>query len=169
MDLLEDLEMSLLNFNFVMIYIICKMLILLKNHMNYLKDTIFECFFKQYSRLLFKRKYFFSQHIMMESLSLKEENIIKDIKNLFRLKKEINCADIKDIRNVFKLEKEAKAIKDIILRDIKNLFEHEEEENYYKLVRESNFWSNNYIGYKSNGDTNKTLSVAEYLIQLDHI
>ena len=30
----------------------------------------------------------------MESLSLKEENIIKDIKNLFRLKKEINCADI---------------------------------------------------------------------------
>ena len=32
---------------------------------------------------------------------------------------------IKDIRNLFRLEKEIKAIKDRILRDIKNLLEHE--------------------------------------------
>ena len=96
----------------------------------------------------------------MESLSLEEENIIKDIRNLFRLKKEQNYTAIKDIRNLFRQEKETKAIKDRILRDIKNLFEHEkEEENYYKPVRVSNFWSNNYIEYKSNGDRNKTLSV----------
>ena len=51
---------------------------------------------------------------MMENPSPEEENIIKDIRNLFRLKKE------------------TKAIKDRILWDIKNLFEHEkEEENYY--------------------------------------
>ena len=31
----------------------------------------------------------------MESLSLEEENIIKDIINLFRLKKELNAAAIK--------------------------------------------------------------------------
>ena len=100
----------------------------------------------------------------MESLSLEEENIIKDIRNLFRLKKEQNYTAIKDIRNLFRQEKETKAIKDRILRDIKNLFEHEkEEENYYKPVRVSNFWSNNYIEYKSNGDRNKTLSVEEYL------
>ena len=42
----------------------------------------------------------------MESLSLEEENIIKDIKNLLRLKKELNHTAIKDIRNLFKLEKE---------------------------------------------------------------
>ena len=53
MDLLEDLKMSLLNFSFVMIYIIHKILVLLKNHLNYLKDNIFECFFKKYNRLLF--------------------------------------------------------------------------------------------------------------------
>ena len=53
MDLLEDLRMSLLNFNFVMIYTIHKILVLLKNHLNYLKDNIFECFFKKYNRLLF--------------------------------------------------------------------------------------------------------------------
>ena len=53
MDLLEDLKMSLLNFSFVMIYIIHKILALLKNHLNYLKDNIFECFFKKYNRLLF--------------------------------------------------------------------------------------------------------------------
>ena len=37
MDLLEDLRMSLLNFSSVMIYIIHKMLVLLKIHLNYLK------------------------------------------------------------------------------------------------------------------------------------
>ena len=44
MDLLEDLRILLLNFGFVIIYIIHKMLILLKYHLNYLKDNIFECF-----------------------------------------------------------------------------------------------------------------------------
>ena len=41
-------------------------------------------------------------------------------------------------------------------------FEHEEED-YYKPVRVSNFWGNNYIEYKRNGDRNKTLSFEEYL------
>ena len=98
----------------------------------------------------------------MESLSFEEENIIKDKRNLFRLKKELNYSAIKDIRNLFRLEKEIKANKDRIPSDIKNLFEHEEE-NYYKPVRVNNFWSNNYIEYESNGDRNKTLSVEEYL------
>ena len=46
MDLLENLGMSLLNFNFVMIYVIHKMLVLLKNHLNYFKSSIYECFSK---------------------------------------------------------------------------------------------------------------------------
>ena len=46
---------------------------------------------------------------------------------------------------------------------MKNLSEHEEEENSYKQVRLYNFWSLNYIEYKSNSDRNKTLSVEEYL------
>ena len=70
----------------------------------------------------------------MEALSFEDENIIKDIRNIFRLKrKEQNCTTIKDIRILFRKEKEAKEIKDRILRYIENLFEHEEEkENYYK-------------------------------------
>ena len=48
-------------------------------------------------------------------------------------------------------KKENKAVKDIIIRDIRNLFEHEEE-NYYKPVRVNNFWNNNYIEHKGNGD-----------------
>ena len=44
MDLLEDLEMLILNFNFTMSYIIHKILVLLKNHLNYFKDSIFECY-----------------------------------------------------------------------------------------------------------------------------
>ena len=74
--------------------------------------------------------------MMKENLSLEEKNIIKDI------------------RNIFRLEKENKAIKDRIFRDNKNLFEHKEKENYCKLMRVSNFWSNNYIEYESNRDRN---------------
>ena len=44
MNLLEDLRMSLLNFKFVMIHITHKILVLIKNHVNYLQDNIFECF-----------------------------------------------------------------------------------------------------------------------------
>ena len=40
---------------------------------------------------------------------------------------------------------------------------HEKEENYYKPVRVSNIWSNNYIEYESKGDRNKTQSVEEDL------
>ena len=83
-----NLKISLLKFNFAMIYKIHKMLLLLKNHLNYLKDIILECFFKKYDILFFfKEKIFFSQHIMMENPRPKEKNIIKDIKNLVRLKK----------------------------------------------------------------------------------
>ena len=52
-----DLKISniLLNFNFVMTYIIHKMLVLLKNQLNYLKDNIFECFSRSIIRFyLFK-------------------------------------------------------------------------------------------------------------------
>ena len=70
----------------------------------------------------------------MQSLTLEEENIIKDIRNLFIL--------MKDVRKL-RWEKETKAIEDRILRDIENLLEHgKEEENYYKPLRVSNFWSN---------------------------
>ena len=101
----------------------------------------------------------------MEKLKKKEiiDTTIKDIRNLFRLKKENKgIKDRRGIRNVFRLEKN-KAIQDRILRDLRNLFENEEEENYYKLVRVSNVWSNNYIEYESNGDKNKALSVEEYV------
>ena len=40
MDLLEDLKISLLNFNFGMIYIIHEMLVLLNKNLNYLKEHI---------------------------------------------------------------------------------------------------------------------------------
>ena len=49
MDLLEHLKMSFLNVHFVMIYIIHKILVLIKNNLSYLK---------------------------MDALSLEEENII---------------------------------------------------------------------------------------------
>ena len=87
---------------------------------------------------------------MMKSSRLEEdkntdENIIKDIRNLFRLKK-------------WKKEtNDATVIKSRIIRDIRNLLEYEEED-YYKPVRAGYFCSNNYIEYKSKGDR-KTLSV----------
>ena len=47
---------------------------------------------------------------MLESLSIKEENIIKVIKNLFRVKKELNCNAIKVIRNLFRHKKKLKQL-----------------------------------------------------------
>ena len=66
---------------------------------------------------------------MMENPRSEKENIIKDLRNIFRLKKELNYTANKDIKNLFRLGKETKAIKDRILRDIKNLFKHEEEKS----------------------------------------
>ena len=54
--------------------------------------------------------------------------------------------------------------KENIIKDARNPFEEffqNEEENYYKPVRASNFWINNYIEYKSNSDRNKTPLVEE--------
>ena len=60
MELLEVLEISLSNFCFIMVYIIHKMLLLLKNHLNHLKRNIFEYFFKEKKQILiFQKKFFF--------------------------------------------------------------------------------------------------------------
>ena len=54
-------------------------------------------------------------------------------------------------------DKIIRAIKYSIIRDIKNLFEQKEDSQ--KSVRVSNFYSNNYIKYKSNSDRNKPLTI----------
>ena len=50
----------------------------------------------------------------------RKDNIIKDIENLFRLKKNIYIYNslTKDIRNRFRLKKENETIKNKIIRDI---------------------------------------------------
>ena len=55
--------------------------------------------------------------------------IFLDVRILFRFQKEIDNTTIKDIINLFSLKKESEAIKDRVIRDIRSLFEHEEE-NY---------------------------------------
>ena len=42
---------------------------------------------------------------MIESLSLEKENIIKDVRNLLRLNKEIDDTTIKDTRILLRLKK----------------------------------------------------------------
>ena len=44
-------------------------------------------------------KYIFPQHIMVKNARPKEEKIINDIRNLFRLKEEQNDAAIKDMKH----------------------------------------------------------------------
>ena len=63
----------------------------------------------------------------------------------------MNNNTIKHIRKLFRLKKENEAIKNRVIRDIRNFFEHEEED-YFKPVRVGNFWSNKYIEYESTGD-----------------
>ena len=55
--------MSLLNFAFVMIYIIHQILVLIKNHLNYLKDNIFELFLRSIIDFYFFLQNFFFHNI----------------------------------------------------------------------------------------------------------
>ena len=68
---------------------------------------------------------------------------------------------VKSIRNLFKIEKDYEEIKDRIIRYIRTFFE--QEEKYYKSIRVGNFWNNNYIEHESSGDRNKKPSVQEHL------
>ena len=71
----------------------------------------------------------------------------------------------KSVRNLLKPKKENKAIKERIVNNIKTLFE-QQEEDYYKLVRVSNFWNKNYIEYERSGHKNKNLSVKYYINEI---
>ena len=68
---------------------------------------------------------------------------------------------IKDIRNPFRLTKKDKGVKEKVLSDIRTLFESDEED-CYKPIRTGNALSGNYIEYESNGDKGKTLTTEEY-------
>ena len=59
------------------------------------------------------------------------------MKNLKKSKGSI----IRNVRYLFRLKKEYETIKDRIIRIIKNIFE--QEENYYKSLRVVNFYHNN--------------------------
>ena len=86
----------MLQVNFIMICIIHKILLLLKI------TRILKRFLRTIIDFYFLKRFFFSQHIMRESLILEEENKIIDVRNLFRLKN-IDNTPIKDTRNLFRL------------------------------------------------------------------
>ena len=67
------------NFDFVMIYIIHKILVLLKTNLNYFKDGIFKCYFKEYNRLLYLwNKYDDFFLFFMEKELEKQSKVIKN-------------------------------------------------------------------------------------------
>ena len=59
------------------------------------------------------------------------------MKNILRLKEEKDDTTVKDIKHLFKLKKENKAIENRIIKDIMNLFECKED--YYKPIRVGDF------------------------------
>ena len=104
----------------------------------------------------------------MKSLVV-ENKIIKDVTNLFSLKKEIDDTAFKHIRDIFRLKKVNESIKDRIVIDIMNLFEYEEED-HFKLVRVGISFkncSNNYIECQSKVEI-KHYHLKNILIKLNH-
>ena len=57
-------------------------------------------------------------------------------------------------------KRKQREIKDRIIRDIRTLLE--QEKDYYKPKKVSNFWNDSYTEYESNGDKNRNLSLDEY-------
>ena len=100
----------------------------------------------------------------MKKVYRREDIIIKDVKNLFRLKKEKGNKVIENIRNLFSLKKENEAIKGKIIWDIKTIFKREED--HYKRKSVNSFWNYNDIKFEINGDRNKNLLVKEYLKEI---
>ena len=73
-----------------MIYITHKISVLLKNQLNYPRDSIFKYFFKEHNRLslfLFFLTTYKDERFKAWKRERKKYNIIKDVGNLFRLKK----------------------------------------------------------------------------------
>ena len=58
----------------------------------------------------------------------KKDNIIKDVKNLFRLQNEIDDNTTKNVINRFRLKREHESIKNKMIRYITSIFEMENEE-----------------------------------------
>ena len=77
-----------------MMYIIHKMLVVLKNNLNYLKNSALECFFKKNIIDFYIKRYF--RIYDNGKFQPWRKNTIKDITNLCRLKKELNYTTIKD-------------------------------------------------------------------------
>ena len=51
------------------------------------------------------------------------------------------------------------------IRDIRNLFD-EFDEDYYRLIKNTSAFNDNYMEYENNGDKNKNLSIKEYLYMI---
>ena len=82
-------------------------------------------------------------------------------RNKLRIQKQSQEENIiKNIRYLFKLKKENETMKDTTFRNTKTFSEQQED---YKPVRIGNFCNDN-IRCESNGDRNKNLPVKEYLI-----
>ena len=80
-----------------------------------------------------------------------KDKIIRDIWTLFEKEEE------KEER---KRKKHNEKKKKDIMWDIRKL---KHEKDYHEPKRISNFWNNNYIEYRSNGDKNRNLLLDEYL------
>ena len=90
-----NLLKNLINFTFIIVYVIHKMLVFLNDNVNCLKDNIFECLFNERNRFLFFfKKIIFS--ITYNNGKFKSRKLTKDIRNLFSLKEELNYTAIKN-------------------------------------------------------------------------
>ena len=83
------------------------------------------------------------------------------------MKKEIESNAVKDIKELFRLKKISKAIKEKIFRDIKNILGHEEEE-YFKAVRIGDFGVTITLDMKVTAIEIKHYQLEIILIKLDH-
>ena len=90
-----------------------------------------------------------------------KEKIIRDTWTLYETEEEKK--ERKDLEK--KKEHNERLNKDGIIRDIMAHFE--QEEDYYELKRVYNFWKNNYMGYESNSDKNRNLSLDENLNKIE--
>ena len=104
-----------------------------------------------------------------------KQNVMRNRSKIIRNK--LKDKIIRDTWTLYETEEEKKERKDLekkkehnerVNKEIRDIMAHfEQEEDYYELKRVYNFWKNNYMGYESNSDKNRNLSLDEYLNKIE--
>ena len=128
--------MSHLNFSFIMIYIIDKMLVLLKNHLNFLKDNILYILLRAYSLIIKSNTRKFKNLKNLENLKTKYVKVQADIKFIKLCKQEKLIPTFVNIKLSLKRNNKLKKLIPRIVMETEIENKHRDKKSFKEEIRQ---------------------------------